>query len=527
MHIHYLGPDDADLGDARRLISQIIRPKSADKGWLIWSGALNPSQAIPAPVDVGNGLPLMYKDQQWSRWCSPNIRKFDPQNWKPSSTTPLNTLASPLHDDQVVAKSLTRFFAPPEEAHETATSYAPYWQSKPSHLDSAVFGQVLFSTAAAEQKAASIQAKTKGAKDERLRDNLGKWRREFVTQVPGMFRLFEPLGAVAFEPNMANQEFLQIRLTPSFRNTALPVPLEVLPNLEIRILLDNNSRTASVKYVGLVHSKQFDLLMPQNTVDLRFFRKTCLYWQPGSLDPRIQQFVHDSNLDIWGTERLRTPTALTLDIPHLALRSHTVANHKKPQAVLAEYTFTSLEHHSELRIPFRANEPRMNVMYTSIEAGKIGGRRDELVLGHCSDPSPEMAILSEKNAQKVIAQSAVFDKANSASLLRKANALINTIENRPDYDDRDGVSKAFAYGPEIEKHRKAQKAKSQEEKQAKDPARRPGRRQATRQASRLIRPVKIVPLRKFTGRKAPLISKTTRPGLGESMDGLTPSAGIR
>lgn len=397
----------------------------------------------------------MSKDQQWSRWCSPDIRQNDLENRKPSSIAPLNTLASPLNYDQAAANSLTRFFAPPEEEHEVEGRNSPYWQSQVSHLDSAVLGQVLFPTAAAEQKAASIQAKAKGAKDERIRGKLGQWRREFVTQVPGVLRLFEPLGAVDPGPNLGSEEYLHIRLTPSFKNTSLPIPIEVLPDLEIQISLDNDSRTASVRFARLTHNKQVDLLLPQNTVDLRFSRQTCVYWQRGSLDPRIQQFVQDSNLDIWGTERIRTPTEVTLEIPLHAMRSHTLPAEENPTPILAEYTFTNLEHHSELCIPFRERDSRTDLTYTSIEAGKIGGRRDELALRHRGDPGQKTADLNKADDTASIAQSAVFDKANSASLLRKANALINTIENRSDYDDRDGVSPAFTYGVEKEKRKEA------------------------------------------------------------------------
>ena len=446
LHVYYMGPDDADFQDARRLINQIVRPISADKGSLIWCGVLNPSQMIPAPVDVGNGLQLMSKNQPWSRWCSPNFRQNEFKYRKPSSIAALNTSASPLSCDRVAADSLIEFFAPPEEEHEAEEKSSPYWQSTVSYLDSAVLGQVLFSTAAAEQKAASIQAKSKGAKDVKIQDELCLWRREFMTQVPGMLQMFEALGAVASGPELGSEEFLNIRLTPSFKNTSLPIPLELLPDLEIRIWLDNVSRTATVKYARLVHSKKLDLLMPQNIVDLRFFRQTCVYWQCGRLDPQIQQFVQDSNLDIWGTERLRTPTELTLEIPLNAMKTHTFPTMDQPATTLAEYTFTSLEHHGELRIPFRDQDSRTDLTYTSIEGGKIGGRRYELALQHSEDPVQIAADLDEEGDEHSVAQSAVFDKANSASLLSKANALINTMESRLDYNNTDYVSAAFISG---------------------------------------------------------------------------------
>ena len=441
-----MGPDDADFQDARRLINQIVRPNSTDKGSLIWCGVLNPSQTIPAPVDVGNVLQLMSRNQQWSRWCSPDIRQNEFKYRKPSSIAALNTSASPLSCDRIAADSLNEFFAPPEEEHEAELKSGPCWQSRVSYLDSAVLGQVLFPTAAAEQKAASIQAKSKGVKDVKIQYESGLWRREFMTQVPGMLQMFEAFRAVASGPDLGSEEFLNIRLTPSFKNTSLPIPIEVLPDLEIRIWLDNGSKTATVRHARLVHSKTLDLLLPQKIVDLRFFRQTCVYWRCGRLDPQIQQFVQDSNLDIWGTERLRTPTELTLEIPLNAIKTHTFPAMDQPATILAEYTFASLEHHSELRIPFREQDPRTDLTYTSIEGGKIGGRRDELALRHVGDPVQNTADFDEESDKGSVAQSAVFDRANSVSLLSKANALINMIESRPDYNNTDYVSAAFTSG---------------------------------------------------------------------------------
>lgn len=403
-----------------------MRPKPNDEGWLFWCGDVNQGQTVPVPVDVGSGLALIHRNQQWLRWCSPNARKLrEVEVDRRTLTSP-----SPL-DNAKAVDTLNKFLAPPRQHHDSPSETNSHWQPNIVHSDSVTLGHLIFSRPSVGNLSAPIQTKTKAVKDDHLVGRPKKTRREFVSSIAGVFRLLQPLGSVMSNPTIA--EYLQIHLTPSLGT--FPVPVEVLPNLEIRIRLSNDDMAASIEYVRLVHSKHLDFMLPRNTVDLRFIRSSSVYWQTeGACDTRIQQFIQESNFNIWGTERLRTPTELTLEIPAHALRPHKqLAGEKAPGAMSVDYTFNSLEHRSELLIPISETGEWSNLTYTNIEAGKLGGRRDELTLDNSME-SHEVPSTNAKNS-------------NAATILSKVNTLINAIENQPEHEY---FAKALTYGADKE-----------------------------------------------------------------------------
>ena len=415
-----------------------MRPKPADEGWLFWCANVNHAETVPVPVDVGSGLALIHRNQQWSRWCSPNARKIrevKAERGKSTSTNPL--------DNAKAVRTLNKFLASPQQHHESPWEASPYWQPNIVHTDSVTLGHVVFSGPLAVKRSAPNQAKTEAVRGDQIVGRLNNIRREFVSSNAGIFRLLQPLGSVT--SNTTITEYVHIHLTPSLGT--LPVPMEVLPNLEIRIKLNNNTMTTSIEYVRLVHSRHLDFMLPQHTVDLRFIRGSSVYWQTeGPFDPRIQQFIQDSNFNIWGTDRLRTPTELALEIPvHATRPQKALLGEKLPGAMLVDYTFSSLEHRSELLIPIGKAGEWSNLTYTNIEAGKLGGRRDELTLINPMEVGTTLPGHEERNP---IAQLSIAKNPNSATLLSKLNTLINAIENQP---GNEYLAEAFTYGVEKEK----------------------------------------------------------------------------
>lgn len=428
LNIFYLGPDDDDLQDARRMISQILLIKPAKERRLLTSTAIRQNRDILVPIDVGTSLPLTERAQQWSRWCSRSTRQVDLKKQREGAPVFLNTLENPL-DRKAVTSSLADFFAAPIDMYEVSESTKYQWVSNISYWDSALLGQVLFPAST---------FKGSGKKDPGLQPKLAKSRREFVTLVPGLVRSLETFGLETIDPTTWAEEFLLIRLIPSLKDT-LPIPLEVLPELEFRIFFDQENQTTSIRDVRLVRRSELDLLLPENTMDIRFIRRACVYSRKGNLDHSISTFIQNSNLDIWGTSRLRTPTTLTLNIPPHSLGP--IADGRSSAAIegeLVEYTFSSLEHRSEIGVPFRQQGSWADLTYTSIEAGKMGGRRDELGLRQPkrmrnATPQDEHidAIDHAAEEEENKDENPVNDSQHSASLLLKANALINNIENPP------------------------------------------------------------------------------------------------
>ena len=414
-----------------------MRPRSANKGRLLWCGDVNQDNTVPVPVDVGSGLALIHRNQQWSRWCSPKARKIREFVVERGTSTSPNPL-----DSAKAVDILNKFLAPPQQHHEPLSETSPYWQPKIVHSDSVALGHLVFSGPLATERSVPNQATTKAVKDDQIVGRLKKTRRAFVSSIAGAFRLLQPLGSVTSNPAIA--EYLQVHLTPSLGT--LPVPVEVLPNLEIRVKLSNDTTTASIEYVRLVHSKHLDCMLPQNTVDLRFISHSSVYWQTeDTCDPRIQRFIQDSNFNIWGTDRLRTPTEVALEVPAHALRPRKEPSGEEvPGAISVDYTFNSLEYRSELLIPISKTGEWSNLTYTNIEAGKLGGRRDELTL---NNPMERGTIFTSRDEPNTTAQSTITKNPDAGTILSKVNTLINALENQPKHKY---FAKALTYGMEKE-----------------------------------------------------------------------------
>ena len=267
------------------------------------------------------------------------------------------------------------FFAKPDDtSYKTCSTNTPYWTQEIEYHDSVTFGQVLFP---ATIEKSNIQRKSKiGIRDwgkHPLKKSLME-HREFVPLVPGLLQALESI-----RPLKKSEEYLQVRLFPSSKNTSLPVPVKALPDLEIKIVFDDEKKTVSIKDVRLVTRIEKDYLQPQSIVDLRFIRNQCVYAKP-KVDPCITTFVRNSNFDIWGTERLSTPLGLSLSIPALAVQSHHGFDPKAHESLLVDYASLGLEHRSSLTFLYQDLDSWPTLTYTNVEAGRIGGRRDELSL---------------------------------------------------------------------------------------------------------------------------------------------------
>ena len=85
-------------------------------------------------------------------------------------------------------------------------------------------------------------------------------------------------------------------------------------------------------------------------------------------------------------------------------------------------------------IPFHQPGSWAELTYTTIEAGKIGGRRDELVLTQRRQVNKILPRDEDESAEldhEATEEEIITDAAYVASLLSKANALIQRIENPP------------------------------------------------------------------------------------------------
>ncbi|CAD6569113.1 MAG: hypothetical protein ASARMPRED_002413 [Alectoria sarmentosa] len=437
LRVWYIGPDDADLLETRRLIDQILRPGSAQNHKLAWSKGGKPNNATPAPVEGGSRLSLVDRSQQWSRWCNPQIgvsplRKKEKERSPPSSAS-ADPAAQIVHGKLAFDTVKSFFEAPDDTSYRLCNNVSPYWTSEIEYHDSVKLGQVLFPAEKASlvavglenkvrqrsktgQKTRQIDTRTIGFKSLRI-------PRVFLPLIPGLLRSLESIG-----PLKKSEEFLQIRLSPSSKNVSLPVPVEALPNLEIRISFDYDTKTTSIKDVRLVTAKEKDFLQPQNVVDLRFTRKQCVYAKEDRIDPRILSFVQNSTLDLWGEENLKTPPGLSLSIPALAIQSHNGFTPESNPTLLVDYTSFGLEHRTFLTMAYKDPDSWPTLTYTNIEAGRIGGKRDELSLQNLRFASKQLPLTDPGSSAVSIDEESLSNDDHTSILFHKTASLIEGIE---------------------------------------------------------------------------------------------------
>ena len=418
----YLGPDDADFLDLRRLIHQVLRPASAQNLELAWPRNHKLSNASPAPVVVGSRLPLMDRNQQWSRWCRPQAENL-------SGLEKIKRRSQSM-DGKLTFNIISAFFKGPDDtSSKLCNDSMPHWLHEIEYHDSVKLGQVLFPAKMAGMIAGRKRGKNMKTNSftqvdiRRIGLKLLGLPREFLPLIPGLVSSLHRFGSLE-----KNEDFCQIRLVPSSKNMSLPVPVEALPDLEIRMFLDKEEKKAYIKDVRLVTGKEKDFLQPQHAVDLRFARKKCVYARDDGVDPRITSFVRDSNFDIWGTERLGTPLGLSLSIPALAIQPHEGFDPTSHETLVVDYTSLGLEQTSSLTMAYQEPGSWSTLTYTSVEAGRIGGRRDELSLHNIRFATEPLPPSDPASSAASISKEVLSDDEHSSILSRKVAALVETIE---------------------------------------------------------------------------------------------------
>lgn len=410
----------------------------------------------------------MDRNQQWSRWCSPSEKDRAGRRKRAGGSSPSRSSTGPSAQDlhgKLAFDAVKSFFeAPDGSSYQPHNDVSPHWKPETEYHDSVKLGQVLFPTNRARTIADELKRNRRRTKtSHKIRPihtkdiglKASKIPREFLSLAPGLVRSLENLGSLK-----KSGDVLRIRLSPS-SNVSLPVPVEALPDLEIRINVDRENKTTSIKDVGLIKLKQKDFLQPQNVVDLRFFRKESVYAKDESIDPRIVSFVQESNFDIWGSERLKTPLGLSLSIPAFAIHPHNGFDPTSHETLPVDYTSLGLEYTSSLTIPFQDPTSWPTLTYTNIEAGPIGGRRDEISL-HSLKFTSNIKNLSPTDTRD---SSTVSDNINTkplstvhdydhhiSTLFQKTASLIDIIEHvGMDKDDKRGLNM-----PELRRWRRTQ-----------------------------------------------------------------------
>ena len=360
---------------------------------------------------------------------------MEEKNKDPPSSSSASPATQAMHG-KVAFDTVKSFFGVPDDTgYKLCRNETQYWTPEIEYHDSVTLGQVLFPTNSARSIAKALRdgkkrIKKKGQTPRPIDTNsiaLKSLRqpREFLPLVPGLVNSLERL-----ESPEKSEEFLQVRLSPSSKKLSLHMPVTALPDLEIEVSFNEETKTTSIQDVRLVNRKENDFLQPQNIVDLRFIREQRIHanFKDDIVDPRIVSFVQHSNFNIWGSERLKTPLGLSLSIPALAIQPHDGLDPTSYDTLLVDYTSLGLEHRSSLTIPYHELNSWPTLTYTNIEAGRIGGRRDELSLHSLRFASEQLPTTDLDPSPVCIDAKPLSEDDHTSILFQKTAALIEKIE---------------------------------------------------------------------------------------------------
>ena len=371
MTIYFLGPSTDDYDDARRLLAQSLQsPDSLSDKTIAVFGASQNTAVVPVPTEVGNVLPFNQRIREWSRWANSIKRKNDNDavKIKRQSKTPEVDGQAELKHATWQTERRQRLLSPFQSEKPPFVPHSPHWQVIPRQSKSVTIGRVIYPTEVVQRVHKKIISRWKrgGALlPDGWRNILGP--HEFLSSRNGLVLVFA-------EYISQERELLCIKLSPKTTKSQLandgePSSKVQAPALEIDLDIDRDRQCVAVNEVrAVLKTAKTDLMLPPESNDLRF-ESQLLAISSAELDPSLSAFIKSSNLDVWGSERLKTPSSLVLDVPRfVGYRQNTIE-----QLGPVEYNFTALEHRTQLFVE------RENYRYehTVIEAGLAGGQREE------------------------------------------------------------------------------------------------------------------------------------------------------
>ena len=379
MLLYSLGKDDDDIDDVCRLITQAFRPSSSRTIQLLWAeGAL--SKASANPVDVESGLQWTERQTKWFRFGSPSTPSK--QHLRGQEDPAKQYTFEHLNIAMQGMRALLLDSGTYVEVQSQSDSPRLLWQSSAQRTLSAVLGHVLFPEVSARSGRA-------GAQPTLPSPTTSNGRRSFLSTVPvpGFWPLLDkltqgdPLPVAEQKSEIDTTGELWIRLISTSTPRAAKKSDLVMPDIELCVRIDKSTNIAQLDKVKLMlSSRESDVLLPEEATDLRFVDETFIT-AGSSFEETINKFIQASNLDIFGQDRLRTPPKAQILIPKHALLNAkrttlTKISDIPDEGLLAQYTFSSLEHRSSLSTSYEG----CKLQYSIIEAGKTGGRRSEIRL---------------------------------------------------------------------------------------------------------------------------------------------------
>lgn len=371
--------------------------------WLGCRETAKASSGVFMTFTAIEGLGWRDRLRQWTRWTAPIAKKADqqdvPQQDVPqhSSTTleqSANVLiASPTINgepqsvdvgQELVANAMLQSKTSQTGGNSMSKNGhdgSLHWEDKYRIESSALIGCVLHSYADTSKPSAMASLPIgKASKSQMLRT--------FSTAVPNLSKLF---GSTSMQDvrrvGPHRTLIMNFRPNPFFKSPETSqsigaAALSAFPPLEMRFSIDEDNNSYILRDIqAIVSVRNSDFMLPESVSDVRFQQRTVstLAVRPEHYPPSLAKFLSNSSLDI-EHGYFDAPPKLTIPIAaHLCQGSgFDLLGRGKAGADMqdVEYLFTGLEIRKRVMMSWEG----WRLHYTSIEAGKAGGRRGELRL---------------------------------------------------------------------------------------------------------------------------------------------------
>ncbi|KAL2069311.1 hypothetical protein VTL71DRAFT_15649 [Oculimacula yallundae] len=339
-----------------------------------------PGSEVFIKHEVGNTLPWKDRLRDWVRWTAPTTKEPE-KNLEPIIAKPVFEPEPELGTQEDAAK--LKAMAPGAKSSD-----AMHWSDKYFTETSALLGKVLYSHSDPSQ-ALPVTAKAN--------QNI----HTFSEQAPNLTRIISKSNVQdgGEKADRLVLRFLPNPFAPSWKIKSGDYPdgrrpvteraigagaLVAFPTIEMHFKVDRETKHAKLYTVhAIAEESKTDVVLPRNNTDVRFQTRTTSRLMKNSIGP-FRDYLEKSDLSLAGSAILQTPPSIRIPIDrHLCrgkgfsllgevdVRGTKIAD---TNAREVEYLFAALEVRSSLSFTYKS----CRLLYTSIEAGKAGGKRSEL-----------------------------------------------------------------------------------------------------------------------------------------------------
>ncbi|KAL8996602.1 MAG: hypothetical protein Q9169_003941 [Polycauliona sp. 2 TL-2023] len=429
--IYSMRTDEDSLDYALKLIHQSRRPNRSGATTAVYGGRpLTCGKPSLVPVVRTAGLSMTEQGTDWNRVTTTTGKQ----------KTRARAAFHASEGLKRIREQLESSFAAPK-VKENKPSH-PHWHMDLSQESSVLLGRILY------------PAKTMSSiKRERYFLEALDKRHAFDTDIPSLRKALDLHVAEA-----SSLQELRVRLNATSNHNMEQLLNHELPDLEIRFSIVEASCKVYPRSVRLIlKNRQADLLLPHETTDMRFTRQ--MYAEATSnIDPDILNFIEKSNLCDYAAQKYETPDRITIKLPNLHLsrmmnsdvfiKAEKSNNGEESQEteepsvvgdsggdIPVNYSLAEIEHHHILRSrPYWNRHHRtLNFSLSIIDAGPIGGRRQEVRFFDERDFESTPALLPRKDENQEVEEPIVH------SLYDSAHKLIRNLDG-PDFDRSQSVS---------------------------------------------------------------------------------------